>query len=402
VLTQCPECQTVFRVTSTILRAAHGQVRCGKCNTQFDAIENLIEGEEDVAVSDGTENAITETPPASYEPAAISHEDIVLEGNRIEISGVYRKPAVHLDDEQSDDEAHTHTIIEEFNTDAEEWGEPEEWDEAEAGDDDGDADVALETELEDIEQELSAAEIANAMASLEPEHTSTDEDDDDDVDATAAAAASTSRSTRVDLLEASLPATRVINESTSVPAAFDDELFGRKPELNRWPWLLASISLLLLLAVQSIHHARAALARHPSIGPQITRLYAAVGQPLEPQWQLQAYSIKQWGIVSDPQAPGTLRVRASVTNGANIAQPYPLLQLALEDRFGGSVGKRTFKPEEYLGQSLATRMLGAGEAANIDLAIVDPGQEAVGFQFDTCLQTAHELQCTHDMSTVRP
>src|SRR5437868_15165115 len=43
VLTQCPNCQTTFRVTSEILRVAHGQVRCGRCHTQFDALERLIE-----------------------------------------------------------------------------------------------------------------------------------------------------------------------------------------------------------------------------------------------------------------------------------------------------------------------------------------------------------------------
>jgi Asp-tRNA(Asn)/Glu-tRNA(Gln) amidotransferase A subunit family amidase len=35
--------------------------------------------------------------------------------------------------------------------------------------------------------------------------------------------------------------------------------------------------------------------------------------------------------------------------------------------------------------------------------IVDPGAEAVGFQFDTCLQLANELlQCTHDLPAAQP
>ncbi|MET0656855.1 MAG: MJ0042-type zinc finger domain-containing protein, partial [Steroidobacteraceae bacterium] len=33
MLTQCPECQTTFRITPAILRAASGQVRCGRCRT---------------------------------------------------------------------------------------------------------------------------------------------------------------------------------------------------------------------------------------------------------------------------------------------------------------------------------------------------------------------------------
>ena len=43
MLTQCPNCQTTFRVTSEILRVADGQVRCGRCQTQFDALERLID-----------------------------------------------------------------------------------------------------------------------------------------------------------------------------------------------------------------------------------------------------------------------------------------------------------------------------------------------------------------------
>src|SRR4029450_4644736 len=42
MLTQCPNCQTTFRVTTEILRVADGQVRCGRCQTQFDALERLI------------------------------------------------------------------------------------------------------------------------------------------------------------------------------------------------------------------------------------------------------------------------------------------------------------------------------------------------------------------------
>lgn len=385
MLTQCPHCQTVFRVTSTILRAAHGQVRCGRCNTQFDAIENLLEGDTPVADSASSNanstqaNTETELTAPQFVAEPISHEDIVLEGNRIEISGVYRRPAVHLEDE---DEAHTHTIIEAFNDDDDE--NVEEIDDGAAVTEADDA----ETELEDIEQELNAAEIADAMASLETER---------DNEVASAPPIHTDRS----LISGAHAALAVANaaDNSLNTVSIDDELFGRKPNVRRWPWVAASAGLILLLMAQTVHHARAALARHPSIGPQITRLYTAIGQPLEPQWQLQAYSIKQWGIVSDPQAPGTLRVRASVTNGATFAQPYPLLQLALEDRFGGNVGKRVFKPEEYLSSAaLATRMLNAGEAANIDLAIVDPGPEAVGFQFDTCLQIANApLRCTHEL-----
>jgi predicted Zn finger-like uncharacterized protein len=39
--TQCPDCQTRFRVTAGALRAARGTVRCGRCGSAFDALERL-------------------------------------------------------------------------------------------------------------------------------------------------------------------------------------------------------------------------------------------------------------------------------------------------------------------------------------------------------------------------
>src|SRR4026207_1019470 len=123
MLTQCPNCQTTFRVTTEILRVADGQVRCGRCQTQFDALERLID-ENDAASAQPSHSprptrspAVAPEPIASREPAArtraharpghrsravawgrievdepAAQEDITLEGRHIEISGRYRLP----------------------------------------------------------------------------------------------------------------------------------------------------------------------------------------------------------------------------------------------------------------------------------------------------------------------
>ena len=96
MLTQCPNCQTTFRVTTEILRVADGQVRCGRCQTQFDALERLIDENEAAEVPQGRAARGARTPPAAAsrieveEPTA--QEDITLEGRHIEISGRYRLP----------------------------------------------------------------------------------------------------------------------------------------------------------------------------------------------------------------------------------------------------------------------------------------------------------------------
>ncbi len=42
---RCPACQTVFRVRPEQLRAHRGEVRCGRCQTPFNALEHLLEAE---------------------------------------------------------------------------------------------------------------------------------------------------------------------------------------------------------------------------------------------------------------------------------------------------------------------------------------------------------------------
>src|SRR5258708_35743530 len=43
VFTQCSKCETVFKLSAEVLRAAGGQVRCGKCGEIFNALAHLAE-----------------------------------------------------------------------------------------------------------------------------------------------------------------------------------------------------------------------------------------------------------------------------------------------------------------------------------------------------------------------
>ncbi len=41
--TRCPACSTVFRITPEQIRVRHGQVRCGRCQRLFNALDSLLE-----------------------------------------------------------------------------------------------------------------------------------------------------------------------------------------------------------------------------------------------------------------------------------------------------------------------------------------------------------------------
>src|SRR5688572_9559774 len=93
MLTQCPNCQTTFRVTTEILRVADGQVRCGRCQTQFDALERLIDENES---AEGRTPRATRTPPPQPAPIEVEEpaeqDDFTQQKTEYEISGRYRLP----------------------------------------------------------------------------------------------------------------------------------------------------------------------------------------------------------------------------------------------------------------------------------------------------------------------
>jgi len=191
------------------------------------------------------------------------------------------------------------------------------------------------------------------------------------------------------------------------PAPPDDEFLAAdtldqltKPTTPRAPTpalqIAAAVLLCLALGIQLLHHGRESLAETAIVGPPLRALYAALGAPLEARWNLADYEVRQWGSANE-EAPGALRLRASIVNHAARAQPYPLLRVLLEDRFGGAVARREFRPEEYLPGHLAPRTsLAAGARADADLRIADPGNQAVGFELDVCLERHGVLSCGTD------
>jgi predicted Zn finger-like uncharacterized protein len=151
-------------------------------------------------------------------------------------------------------------------------------------------------------------------------------------------------------------------------------------------WLSAAIVFALLLVLQVLLANREWLALHAPL----------VGGGASSGAKLSAYQLRQWGVTGDPAAKGTLRVRASIMNTAAQLQPYPLLRVTLANRFGARVAEREFEPSEYMGKA-TVHMLAPGERADATLDIVDPGKDAEGFEIDVCVRGADKkLTCAGD------
>lgn len=183
------------------------------------------------------------------------------------------------------------------------------------------------------------------------------------------------------------------------PPAGDDELLPTRlgadergdaddePRGHGLLWTVGCLLLAVALVAQLAHHFRQEVVRNPQLGPALGAVYDALGLPLAPNWDPTAFEVRQWGESAGTAEAGRLNVRASIRNKAAFAQPYPLLRVELEDRFGGTVATRDFEPAEYLKvPAQAQRMLSAGGSADADLQIADPGADAVGYRLNVCLR----------------
>lgn len=75
-VTQCPHCQTSFRVTHHQLSMARGVVRCGQCLEVFNAARQLLEQSQSAAIQPPLAAPVSELPIAAQEqpPAAADDE----------------------------------------------------------------------------------------------------------------------------------------------------------------------------------------------------------------------------------------------------------------------------------------------------------------------------------------
>ena len=409
---QCPDCQTRFRVTAAMLRAARGTVRCGRCGSAFDALERLSdtvppaspEPRAVAVVGGGTEPAVNaeyhfsaedlervfvdardwrETPAAPESQASLDSvgagdepplvvdenagvEDITLEGERIRIEAPAEEQVTEIDLDSTDELEILRHVPDSAYPDDEEESEREIEAFVQALEE---APVPAPEPAPEFAAEPPPTLAAEPMTSMAP------------VTAVATEPAEAAEPLPLAAQRWRRPAEEEAPESATGGSAW-----------TTFAWSVGGFVLAVVLAAQVIHHFRQDLVRHPQIGPPLRAAYERLGLDLMPNWDLAAFELRQWGNAADAAAEGRMVVRASLTNRAGFAQPHPILRLELEDRFGATVATRDFEPADYLkNPSQATRLIAPGSSSEAELLLADPGTEAVGYRLDVCLRESSVL-----------
>lgn len=346
MFTVCPKCTLSLAVTAADLRAGQGYVRCGRCSKVFNALASLSDEQPAAAPAapPPAPRAAAEDLEKTWEPEALGEESLEFTLGTEEIHKVLIET----------DPADPHSaagIIE---------------------------NIVLQGEAQPEEPEPHhlppPIEAANDAGLEEP------------VAADAPAEAPEEPS------PASLQETPLLEQPLEEPPPEEPQQAGR-----RIAAIASAVLLALLLLGQWVHHRRDELASSTVLQPLLSAVYGAFGVPLAPRWDVRAYEVRQLGASGDVDAPGQIVVRASVRNRASRPQPLPVLRLRLHDRFGALVAARDVQPGEYLRGTAAERFLAPDQRIDTEIALIDPGKDAVGFELDACLPlSAAAVRCASD------
>ncbi|WP_166218231.1 DUF3426 domain-containing protein [Pseudomonas atagonensis] len=412
-VTQCPHCQTSFRVSHAQLSVARGVVRCGSCLQVFNAAKQLLEqhaGKDAVTpVAPLIAELPVETLPAAEPPAvdeapaprAISQNqwsaseldldslDLDEELARLEqreiqpVSELGRQREESLsarrDSPEADETVWRDSLF--SARDDERLSEPEE-DEAEQPIVESEpakparTEPSLSLEPVDLDDEPAIPQL-RLHDPIDPNarrerFCASDEADEDDLPLIEPV-----RKKR----ERAEPGVRaeVLQDLTDDPLQLDWQK-RRSPWGRRLLWLLLVLIAAGGLAGQYIAYHFEELARQDQYRPWFQQVCPQIGCTVPSKVDIAKIKSSNLVVRSHPEFSGALVVDAIIYNRATFSQPFPLLELRFADLNGHLIASRRFKPGEYLNGDLeGMAEMPPQTPIHIALDILDPGPKAVNY-----------------------
>jgi predicted Zn finger-like uncharacterized protein len=388
-VTQCPHCQTSFRVSHSQLSVARGVVRCGSCLQVFNAAKQLLEQRVGKDAPAPVAPAIVEAPAQraisqkQWTAAELDLDTLDLDEELARLEQREIQPTTefgrHREDSLSARRDHVET--------------EEPWSDSLFSESAADRAQAAEDDLPELELEPSLHERTEPSLSLEPvelddepvppqlrlhdpldaplhhERLSATDDIDDDLPSIEP------------LRKKREPAVRVeaLHDLTDDPLQLDWQK-RRSPWGRRFFWLLLIVLGAAALAGQYIAYHFDELARQDQYRPWFQQLCPQIGCTVPSKVDIAKIKSSNLVVRSHPDFSGALVVDAIIYNRAPFSQPFPLLELRFADLNGHLIASRRFKPGEYLNGDLeGMAEMPPQTPIHIALDILDPGAKAVNY-----------------------
>ena len=151
----------------------------------------------------------------------------------------------------------------------------------------------------------------------------------------------------------------------------------------RIAWGVAGLVLALGLAANIGWTFREQLLEVPTLRGWAEALGWVAPQPVEAYRDPSLIQLVSRDMHLHPTRANVLVLTATIVNRAERAQPYPRLEVTLLDTRNEPIARRVFAPAEYLGPGHEPNGQMAPELfLPVLLELVDPGEDAVGFQLE--------------------
>lgn len=354
LLTQCPNCETRFKVNEAQLRVAQGKVRCGACLAVFDATEHLLlDGDEVVSQGGEDVDALLLEIDAEAERVLASPEEEPVD-LQVEDAEPPLEPEQQLPDELAALEAE---LLSELKS-----GE-----QSAASD--------LLSQLDPVSESKESPEQISADIAL-PEAVPRNPEPQPVVAEPAQVVVGEAAPAAV----ASAASPPLAETAPVIPAEllYDDE----EPESKR-SWLGTAILVLALvgLPAQVMWYKFEEWSKIDGLRPFYARICELAGCELPVRRDVGMISARNSVLRDHPQVGQALVYDTLLVNQAHYEQPFPLVELTLLTIRGQMVATRRFKPQEYLaGEVSPTSFMAPLTPIHISLAIEDPGVKPLNFE----------------------
>ena len=392
-VTQCPHCQTSFRVSHAQLSVARGVVRCGSCLQVFNAAKQLLEqAGKEAPVS----ASVAAEPTEPAQPRAISQKqwsateldldslDLDEELARLEQREI--QPTTEFSRHRDDSLSARRDTVEH---------DEEPWSDSLFSESAAERAQAVDNDSPDSEPEPASR--TEPSLTLEP----VDLDDEpqppqlrlhDPLDAPLnhERLSATDEQAFDDHLPSIEPLRKrrerepgvraeVLQDLTDDPLQLDWQQ-RRTPWGRRLLWLLLTLLAAGALAGQYIAYHFDELARQDQYRPWFQQLCPHIGCTVPSKVDIAKIKSSNLVVRSHPEFNGALVVDAIIYNRAPFSQPFPLLELRFADLNGHLIASRRFKPGEYLSGDLeGLAEMPPQTPIHIALDILDPGAKAVNY-----------------------
>lgn len=439
-VTQCPHCQTSFRVSHAQLSVARGVVRCGACLQVFNAARQLLEqraidDSEKVALAavpviieqpraeprlesepgptltpKPTSEPISETgkAPDDDDPWQVSEMDLDnlnldeelarLEQRETRRPDTFASPASDIgngngnvsltakrDTRQADEAAWVDTVhnddvehLPELHAEVIDHTDTSEEPDPLSDNDRTEPSLSLDKNLDDDEPRVPVVIQHKALPVEKAERWSAVDDDDEDHDDHEPEPEQRGKRSR------SEPAVRdqTLLDLTDDPLQLDWQ--RPKPRWGRrFAWGLLILLALAGLAVQYVWYHFDQLARQDQYRPWFQQICPQIGCKVPSKVDISQLKSSNLVVRSHPEFQGALVVDAIIYNRAPFSQPFPLLELRFSDTGGQLIASRRFKPSEYLsGEMAGKEEMPPQTPIHIALDILDPGAKAVNYSLN--------------------